>query len=167
MKKNIKGRKLSRSTNERKQLFRNLVRSLTMHGFVETSEAKAKAVRPLFEKLVTRGKKNSLTNFRRVLSEVGEVATAQNIMKLGSLFAKRPGGYTRLIKMGYQEGDNTQVVRLELVEKLVTAEVVSPPAVKKLQVANATSKVPVEKTVKETKSIKPQRIKKTPKAKKA
>lgn len=126
MKKGIKTRKLGRTSNERKQLFRNLMRSVVLHGYVDTSEAKAKAVKPIFEKLISAARGDTLVHFRKVISQVGDVEIAKEVMKLGDLFAKRPGGYTRLIRMGAQAGDNTQVVRLELVEKLAVAETIAP-----------------------------------------
>ncbi len=128
MRKGIGTKKLNRTSNERKQLFRNLIRSLALHGYLVTSEAKAKAVKPIFEKLVTLAKKNTVLEMRRLVSETGNVDVSRSLLKLGSLFAKRPGGYTRIIRLGVSAGDNTQKVRLELVERLVEAEeVVAPP----------------------------------------
>lgn len=151
MRKRIKTRKFSRTTNERKQLFRNLMRSLVLKGYVVTSAAKAKAVRPIVEKLVTKAKAQSLASFRKLLKETGNVETARGFKELGSLFLQRPGGYLRLIKLGTQVGDNTQLVRLEWVEKFTPAETISQPKIKpeakdKLAKTKTVSKKPVTKS---------------------
>ena len=126
MRKRIKTRKFGRTSNQRKQLFRNLIRSLAMHGFVETSETKAKAVKPIAEKLVTKAKEQTLSARRAIVSETGEIATAEKLMELGKLFEKRKGGYLRIFKKSHQIGDDTTNVRLEWVEKLAKAEVILP-----------------------------------------
>lgn len=126
MKKGIKGKKLSRTTNERKQLFRNLIRSVVKHGFLTTTLAKAKAVQPQAEKLVTTAKAGTLTSMRRLIAATGDVTTAQKFMEMGKLFAKRPGGYTRIIKISNRSGDNSEMVRLEWVEKLESVEIIEP-----------------------------------------
>lgn len=118
MKKRIKGKKLGRTTNERKQLFRNLIRGLLQHGFVVTSEAKAKAIQPLVEKLVTASKTNAVASLRRLIQKIGDVASARTLLTVGTQFAKRPGGYTRILKLGTQPGDSTRLVRLEWIEKI-------------------------------------------------
>ena len=129
MKKGISTRKLNRTSNERKQLFRSLIRAVATHGYIETTEARAKAVNTLFDKLITTAKINSLASSRQGISYVGDTKTAHRVMKLGELFAKRPGGYTRLIKMGYNTGNNASITRLELVEKYIPAEVIAPKPV--------------------------------------
>lgn len=153
MRKRIKTSKLSRTTNERKQLFRNLTRSLVSKGYLVTSEAKAKAVRPLVEKLVTTAKSQSLTSFRRILKRTGDIDTARGLVKLGSLFSARPGGYVRLIKLATQAGDNTQLVRMEWVEKFAEAELVSKPKPKN-EVKSETKVKPTKtKTERQTKKL--------------
>lgn len=119
MKKSIKTRKLNRSTDARKQLFRSLTRELAEHGSVITTEAKAKAVKPIVEKLVTRAKVESVANLRLLLKETGNLETTWRLFAAGKTFAKRPGGYTRLIKFSPQVGDNAKKVKLEWVEKVV------------------------------------------------
>lgn len=164
MKKGRSLRKLGRTSNERKQLFRNLIREVSAHGYMETSEAKAKALRPQLEKLITTGKDDTLTAFRRLVESVGDVETAKTLQKLGELFKKRPGGYTRLIRLGRQGGDNTSVVRLELVEKLAIADIITPqntdkkilkPETKKLSSAKETKVkiLPKNKKVRQSKQI--------------
>ena len=116
MKKRVYGRKLHRTTNERKRLFRNLINSFIERGFLVTTIAKAKSVQPTIEQLITGAKTDSLTSYRQSVSETGQVATAKSLKELGTLFAKRSGGYTRLIRLGSRLGDNAELVRLELVE---------------------------------------------------
>lgn len=122
MKKGISGKKLSRTTNERKQLFRNIIREIVDHGFVETTIAKAKAVKPQVEKLVTIAKQKTLASFRRLIAEVVDTDIAKKLEGYGALFEKRPGGYTRIIRVG-ERGDGSKMVRLEWVEKIIEPEV--------------------------------------------
>lgn len=92
-------------------------------GFVNTSLAKAKTIKPLVEKLVTRAKNNSLTNLRKLIQVTGEVQTARNLLKAGEVFKNRPGGYTRIIHLGNSKGDNSKKARLEWVEPVVIKEI--------------------------------------------
>ena len=126
MRKGIRGKKLSRTTNERKQLFRNLIRDMVKHGFMLTTLAKAKAVQPQLEKMVTTAKSGSLANLRKLIQETGDLETATKLLELGKLFASRPGGYTRIMRMVNRVGDNSHAVRFEWVEKLETVEVIEP-----------------------------------------
>lgn len=162
MKKNIAGRKLSRNTNERKQLFRNLIKSLVEHGFIVTTIAKAKAVKPNFEKLVTLAKDGKLANFRRLIKKTGDIETARKILLLGKLFLSRRGGYTRIVKLGNLSGDNSQSVKFELVEKLTQAEVVKPA---KSQEKSKTEKTVLPKKKQESSLLKPTKSKNTKKLK--
>lgn len=131
MKKRIKTRKLGRTSNERKQLFRNLIRSLVINGFIITSEAKGKTIKPIVEKLVTLAKENSLTTVRRLTQETGKLEVARVLIDIGALFKSRPGGYLRIIKLANQIGDDTTQVKLEWVEKAIKPEVITPTLVAK------------------------------------
>ena len=122
MKKRVVGYKLSRTTNERKQLFRNLTRSLAEHGSIVTSLAKAKAAKRFVEKLITWAKKNNLTSFRYLVAKTNDLATARILTNIAKHFQQRNGGYTRLIRLGRQKGDNSLKVRLEWVEKVVDSQ---------------------------------------------
>lgn len=124
MRKHMHGRKLSRTSNERKQLFRNLVSSLAKNGFVVTSRAKAKTIVPIVEKLVTVAKADSLPNFRKLISETGNKLVAQNLLVVGKAFVNRSGGYTRILRLANQKGDDREIVRLEWVEKILLPEVI-------------------------------------------
>ena len=150
MKKKRKLKKLSRTSNQRKQLYRNLIRSLVMNSFLQTTEAKAKAVKPLAEKLVTLAKKGSLSTYRQLAAETGSAETAKGFLELGKLFKNRSGGYLRHLRISEQTGDNSQIIRLEWVEKLVKAEPVP--------VKNEPKKPQVD-TKKQTVSSKPKKEK--------
>lgn len=141
MRKRVYGRRLSRDTNERKALFRSMATSLITYGKIDTTEAKAKAVRPWVEKLVTRSKVDSLHVRRRLLGEIPSPSIVEKLISsVGPVFASRPGGYTRIIKMGPRIGDSAPMVRLEFVEDITKVE-------KKVK-AKTSPKAPAPKAVK-------------------
>jgi large subunit ribosomal protein L17 len=135
MRHRINGKKLSLDHDQRKALFKNLINSLILHGQIKTTEAKAKAVRRLAEKLITKGKEQTL-HARRLIAAFLQNKKAVNkiVDELAPLFKKRPGGYTRIVRLGERRGDNAPIVRLELVEKPEkekTEKVVKKPDSKK------------------------------------
>jgi large subunit ribosomal protein L17 len=118
MKHRISGKKLSLNRNQRKALFKNLINSLIIKGQIKTTEAKAKAVKRLAEKLITKGKEQTL-HARRLIAAFLQNKKAVNkiVDELAPLFKKRPGGYTRIVKLGERRGDSAPMVKLELVER--------------------------------------------------
>lgn len=118
MRHRVAGKKLSRSRGHRQALFKNLIKVLVLKGEIKTTESKAKAVRRLVEKLITRGKSGTL-QARRVLAAFLQDKKVVNkiVDELGPLFKARPGGYTRIIRLGQRRGDNAKIVKLELVKK--------------------------------------------------
>src|SRR3990167_9991187 len=158
MKKRVYGRKLHRTTNARKQLFRNLVNSFVERGFLVTTVAKAKSVQPTIEQLITGAKADSLSSYRQSVSETGQVAIAKRLKELGTLFAKRSGGYTRLVRLGNRAGDNAELVRLELVEQLIKPEVVLAPKIAETPAQSETKVLPATKKMTEVSNKK---VKKT------
>jgi len=112
-----KGRKLGRDSAHRKALYANLACSLIEHGRIKTTEAKAKAVKPYAEKLITLGRRGDLHARRQALAEL---RTQEIVHKLfadvAPRMADRPGGYTRIIKIGHRLGDAAEMVYLELVD---------------------------------------------------
>jgi len=118
MRHRIAGKKLSLNHNQRKALFKNLINSLILHEQIRTTEAKAKAVRLLVEKLITKGKEQTL-HARRLIAAFLQNKKAVNkiVDELAPLFKKRPGGYTRIVRLGERRGDNAPMVKLELVER--------------------------------------------------
>ncbi|HLF77842.1 MAG TPA: 50S ribosomal protein L17 [Dehalococcoidia bacterium] len=112
----MKSRRFDRASAPRLALFRGLVTDLLKHEQIKTTEAKAKAVRGLAEKMITLGKSGSLPARRRVLGYVYDKDVAKKVFDdLGPRYAARAGGYTRLVKLGPRLGDNAPMVQLELV----------------------------------------------------
>jgi large subunit ribosomal protein L17 len=109
--------KLSRDTSHRKALLRNLCREVIEHERIKTSQAKAKAVKPELEKLITLGKRGDLHARRQALSELGQdkFLVHKLFEEVAPRYAERPGGYTRIVKLGPRRSDSTEMVFLELV----------------------------------------------------
>lgn len=107
---------LDRKKAPREALLRNLAASVILYEKVKTTEAKAKAVRPLVERAITRGKDASLANRRHLMKFFYTEGPVKKILEvLGPRYAKRPGGYTRLVKLGPRKGDGASIVQIELV----------------------------------------------------
>lgn len=117
MKKNIFGRKFKRDTNERKALFKNLISSLILDGRIKTTEEKAKAIKGDIDKVITKVKKNGEIARKLVGSYVFPYALDKLINDVAPRFAKRNGGYTRIIRIGKRFGDNATVVLMEWTEE--------------------------------------------------
>lgn len=117
MRHRVAHRKLGRKTEHRISLLRNLAVSLIMHERIRTTLAKAKELRPFAEKLVTLGKKDSLHARRRALSIIPRKrAVAKLFNELSPRFAERPGGYTRILKLGPRRGDGAAMAFIEFVD---------------------------------------------------
>lgn len=110
------GRKLGRASPHRRALLRNLVTDLLRYEHLTTTEAKARETRPLAEKMVTLGKKGTLATRRQALAFIYDEAVVDKVFtELAKRYADRPGGYTRLLKLGQRPSDGAPVARLELV----------------------------------------------------
>jgi large subunit ribosomal protein L17 len=109
--------KLSRDTAHRRSLMRNLSRDVIQHERIKTSQAKAKAVKPRVEKLITLAKRGDLHARRQALSELGQdkFIVHKLFEEVAPRYAERPGGYTRIVKLGPRRSDSTEMVFLELV----------------------------------------------------
>lgn len=117
MRHKVVGRKLGRPTAHRRALFRNLVTDLLRHEKVVTTEAKAKEVRRLAEKMITLGKEGSLSSRRQALTFVTDKKVVDKVFsELAQKYTDRSGGYTRITKLGPRLGDGAAMVQLELVE---------------------------------------------------
>src|SRR3972149_2612090 len=115
------GFKLGRLTQHRWALFRNLLVALFRHERIQTTEAKAKAVRGLAERMITLAKRDSLHARRQVLSMVPDTEVVGQLFgTIAPRFGDRNGGYTRIIKAGRRPGDNAPMVLLELVDRAET-----------------------------------------------
>ena len=111
------GKKLGRDSAHRKALYANLACSLIEHGRIKTTEAKAKAVKPYAEKMITLGRRGDLHARRQALAELRSQEVVHKLFaEIAPRMADRPGGYTRIIKIGHRQGDAAEMVYLELVD---------------------------------------------------
>ena len=111
------GRKLNRNATHRLALYRNLMMALIQHERIITTLPKAKAVRPFIEKLITKARSGTLHDRRQAVRHIHKRETADKLFQeLGPKFAKRPGGYTRILKTGHRKGDGAEMSRIELIE---------------------------------------------------
>jgi large subunit ribosomal protein L17 len=116
MRHRVRGKKLSRDSAQRKALLRNLVTSFLEKERIRTTLAKAKATRPVAEKMITLGKKNSLHSRRLALRYIYKREVVKKLFDdIGPRFSERPGGYTRIVKIGPRAGDGAEMALLELV----------------------------------------------------
>jgi large subunit ribosomal protein L17 len=112
------GRRLGRSTNHRKALFRNLTTELFRHERIKTTEARAKSVQPIAEKLVTLARRGDLHARRQAARELHDPAVLQKLFdEIGPRMQDRNGGYTRIYKLGPRRGDAANMVLIELVDQ--------------------------------------------------
>ena len=122
MQHNRAGRKLRRSTSHRLALFRNQLMSLVAAERIETTLMKAKELRPLIERVVTIGKNDSVAARRRVFRWVPDRGLVRKVFEsLGPRFTDRPGGYTRILRLGRRRGDNAEEAIIEFVDFKFTA----------------------------------------------
>ncbi len=119
-----KGPRLGASPSHERLILANLATSLFEHGKITTTEAKAKRLRPLAERLITKAKKGDLHNRRQVMKTIRDKdVVAKLFEEIGPFYADRPGGYTRIVKTAPRKGDNAQMAIIALVqEKTVTSE---------------------------------------------
>jgi large subunit ribosomal protein L17 len=123
------GKKLGRDSAHRKALYSNLAGALIEHGRIQTTEAKAKAVRPFAEKMITLGKRGDLHARRQALAALrSNHVVHQHVADVAPRFADRPGGYTRIVRIGPRQGDAAEMVYLEFVDHEPT---VSPLAIRR------------------------------------
>jgi large subunit ribosomal protein L17 len=112
-----KGRHLGRTTSHRQAMLRNMATSLFKHERIETTLAKAKELRQYAEPLITKAKRGDLHNRRLVARQIRDrEALSKLFEEIGPRYAERPGGYTRVVKLGHRSGDAADVAIIELVE---------------------------------------------------
>ena len=116
MKKRKKGRKLSRTKDQRNALLRGLSRSLLLHKKIKTTEAKAKEVSGFVEKLITKAKKGDLASRRLLLRLFSPRLVKKMVEEIALQYKNRKGGYTRVIKLGPRKSDGAKMAIIELVE---------------------------------------------------
>ena len=113
-----KGRKLNRTAAHRKAVLRNMATSLFRHERIETTTAKAKELRPFAERLITLGKRGDLHARRLAARKIQDREVLGKLFDdLGPRFSDRPGGYTRILKLGPRRGDAAEMALIEMVEK--------------------------------------------------
>ena len=113
-----KGRKLNRTAAHRKAVLRNMATSLFRHERIETTTAKAKELRPFAERLITLAKRGDLHARRLAARKIADREVLGKLFDdLGPRFAERPGGYTRILKLGPRRGDAAEMALIELVEQ--------------------------------------------------
>ncbi|MFI1205032.1 50S ribosomal protein L17 [Streptomyces sp. BHT-5-2] len=145
MPKPSKGARLGGSAAHEKALLRNLATNLFEHGRITTTEAKARRLRPFAERLVTKAKKGDLHNRRQVMELITDKSVVHTLFtEIAPRFAERPGGYTRITKIGNRRGDNAPMAVIELVEgeiakkaTVAEAEAAAKRAVKEADEAKA------------------------------
>jgi large subunit ribosomal protein L17 len=126
MRKRVFGRKLKRTSNQRQGLFRSLMHAMILHGRIKTTEAKAKAIKGQLEKLVTKAKNKGKEAENDLMRDLVQHEMVEKLISnIAPRFTTRPGGYTRILRLGSRKKDNTAMVMLEWVEQeIITGEVV-------------------------------------------
>jgi large subunit ribosomal protein L17 len=118
MRHRMSGRKLNRTSAHRKAMFNNLVAALIRHEQITTTLPKAKDLKPIADKLITLGKRGNLHARRQAIAVLGDAALAAKLFNtLAPRYAKRSGGYTRVLKAGFRYGDASPMAVIELVER--------------------------------------------------
>jgi len=111
-----KGRRFGGSASHQRLMMANMAASLFAAEAIVTTEAKAKALRPIAEKLITKARKGGVHNHRQVVSYMGDKDMAHKLFEeIAPRYEGRPGGYTRILKLGPRHGDNAPMARIELV----------------------------------------------------
>ena len=149
-----KGARLGGGPAHERLMLANLATALFEHGKITTTEAKAKRLRPLAERLITFAKRGDLAARRRVMTVVRDKTVVHMLFtEIGPQYAGRPGGYTRITKIGPRKGDNAPMAVIELVEPMaeqVVAEATGAAKRAAKESESATEDVVVEETVTET-----------------
>jgi len=152
----VAGKRLGRTKNQRTALFRNLANQLILHEKIVTTEAKAKAVKPILEKLVTKAKINTIHNRRLLLKKLVSENTVRKMLEvIGPKFKDRKGGYTKIVRIGNRTNDAAMMVALCFVEEVSSVGVGEENKVKEKTKATSAKKIEKkEKPKKETKAKK-------------
>ncbi|KAF4407771.1 MULTISPECIES: 50S ribosomal protein L17 [Streptomyces] len=123
MPKPAKGARLGGSAAHERHLLANLATALFEHGRITTTEAKARRLRPVAERLITKAKKGDLHNRRQVMQTILDKGVVHTLFtEIGPRYENRPGGYTRITKIGNRRGDNAPMAVIELVEALTVQQ---------------------------------------------
>ena len=116
-------KKLNRTSEHRKALIKNMLNSLIKYEQITTTLPKAKVLKPQADKIITLGKKDTLTNTRSLISKLQDIKSTNKVKKtLSKRYENRKGGYTRIIKAGFRYGDNAPMAVIEFVDRDVEAK---------------------------------------------
>jgi len=138
-----KGPRLGGSPSHQRLIVANLASQLFEHGRITTTEAKARVLRPVAEKLITKAKRGDLHNRREVLKTVRDKSVVHTLFtEIAPTFAERPGGYTRITKIGPRKGDNAPMAVIELVTEAYEPKSAGKPAKKSVKKAAAKKAAP-------------------------
>jgi len=133
-----KGARLGGGPAHQKLMLANLAKSLFEHDKITTTEAKARLLRPYAERLITKAKKGDLHNRRQVLATIRDKGVVHNLFEeIAPRYAERPGGYTRITKIGPRKGDNAPMAVIELVTEEYSAQAEEAPAKKTAKKSSA------------------------------
>ena len=123
MRHGMANKRLNRTSEHRKALLKNMLNSLIKYEQIKTTLPKAKFLKPQADKLITLGKKDTLSNTKILISRLQDSKSANKVKKtLSKRYEKRSGGYTRIIKAGYRYGDNAPMAIIEFVDRDVEAK---------------------------------------------
>jgi large subunit ribosomal protein L17 len=151
MRHNKAGRRLGRTTSHRTAMFRNMVTSFLKHEKITTTDAKAKELRPIAEKMITLGKKGDLNAIRQAASFIRDKKVVTKLFAvIAPRYKEREGGYTRIIKIGQRLGDSSLISVIELVEEEIAKKETKKDVKAKQDDAAKTSRKRVVKKVPET-----------------
>ena len=116
-------KKLNRTSEHRKALIKNMLNSLIKYEQITTTLPKAKVLKPQADKIITLGKKDTLTNTKTLISKLQDTKSANKVKKtLSKRYENRKGGYTRVIKAGFRYGDNAPMAVIEFVDRDIEAK---------------------------------------------
>ncbi len=151
-----KGARLGGSPAHQRLILANLATALFEHGRIKTTEAKARRLRPLAEKLITKAKRGDLAARRQVLSVVQDKSVVHTLFtEIGPRFETRPGGYTRITKLGPRKGDSAPMALIELVEESAPVATTSRPSRASRKETPAAAEEPTASDVEESPAEEP------------
>tara|TARA_B100000886_G_scaffold271054_1_gene195036 strand:+ start:69 stop:509 length:441 start_codon:yes stop_codon:yes gene_type:complete len=138
-------KKLNRTSEHRKALIKNMLNSLIKYEQITTTLPKAKVLKPQADKIITLGKKDTLSNTKTLISKLQDIKSSNKVKKtLSKRYENRKGGYTRIIKAGFRYGDNAPMAIIEFVDRDVEAKRVDKK--KKVSVKDQKKEAPKEAT---------------------
>ena len=144
MRHNLGYRKLNRTSEHRKALFKNMLNSLIKYEQIITTLPKAKELKPQIDKVITIGKRNDLNNKKKLFSKLQDQSSVKKVFnELSKRYSKRKGGYSRVLKAGYRFGDDAPLAVIELVDRNIEAKKIDKPK----KVENKTNEKPVDQKV--------------------